>query len=107
MARKRKGGRMIAEIQRLKAMGLGKRAIARTLKISRNTLRKYWDPQGEGGPTEESGDSYRAPWSNAVDWNAVRKKLGQGQTLRHYWEEFRETLPVVTDRPYGSIPGSL
>ena len=82
---------MIAEIQRLKAMGLGKRAVSRLLKISRNTLRKYWEP-GEEGVSTESGASYRAPWSDRIDWEAVKKKLGQGQTLLHYWEEFREVL---------------
>ncbi|EQD25135.1 MAG: Resolvase helix-turn-helix protein [Leptospirillum sp. Group IV 'UBA BS'] len=81
MAGKRKGARMIREIQRLKSMGLGKRAVARTLGISRNTLRKYWEEatEGEGkdGPT-----TYQAPWSKRVDWEevgkAVEKETGLG-----------------------------
>ncbi len=75
----------------LKAMGLEKRAVSQLLKISRNTLRKYWEP-GEEEVSTESGASYRAPWSDRIDWEAVKKKLGQGQTLLHYWEEFREVL---------------
>ena len=41
MAGKRKGARMIQEIQRLKGLGLGKKAIARSLRISRNTVKQY------------------------------------------------------------------
>ena len=61
MAGKRKGVRMIREIQRLRAMGLGKRAVARTLQISRNTLRKYWDLE-EKEDVAVSPPAYQAPW---------------------------------------------
>ena len=91
MARKRKGARMIREIQRLKSMGLGKRAVARTLGISRNTLRKYWDPEAEGEAKSGPG-TYQAPWSERVDWKEVEKAVKDKQTLAHYWEEFQEKL---------------
>ena len=67
MAGKRKGVRMIQEIQRLKGMGLGIRAAARTLDISRNTIRKYWDLN----PTFERQCPRRV--KNAA---VVRKNLG-------------------------------
>lgn len=91
MAGKKKGTRMIREIQRLKSMGLGKRAVARTLGISRNTLRKYWDPGAEGEAKSGPG-TYQAPWSERVDWEEVEKAVKNNQTLAHYWEEFQEEL---------------
>lgn len=91
MAGKRKGVRMIREIQRLRAMGLGKRAVARTLQISRNTLRKYWDLE-EKEDVAVSPPAYQAPWSEKVDWDSARKAAERGQALAHYWEEFQTQL---------------
>jgi len=91
MAGKRKGTRMIKEIQRLKSMGLGKRAVARTLGISRNTLRKYWEEEAESEARRGPG-TYQAPWSEMVDWNEVGKALKNKQTLAHYWEELQAEL---------------
>jgi len=34
---------MIVDIMQLKKQGLSKRAVARRLGISRDTVRKYWD----------------------------------------------------------------
>ena len=96
MAGKRKGQRMLGEIQRLKAMGWRKKAVARTLGISRNTLKKYWEPSEAGIPPESTGgppEPYRAPWSDAVDWKAVDEAIKRGQALSHYWELFQEGQP--------------
>lgn len=51
---------MISEIQRLKAMGLSKRMIAKALGCSRNAVDKYL----EGAPelTSASPQEYRASW---------------------------------------------
>jgi len=89
---------MIREIQRLKSMGLGKR-VSRTLGISRNTLRKYWDPGvEEEGPREPI--TYQAPWSKRVNWKEVEKAVGRKQSLAHYWEELLEGVPTT---PPGGI----
>lgn len=89
---------MLGEIQRLKAMGFRKKAVARTLGISRNTLKKCWeDPEAGTAPENASGGSpelYRAPWSNGVDWEKVGEAVKRGQALSHYWELFQEGLPV-------------
>lgn len=88
MAGKWKGVCMIREIQRLRAMGLGKRAEERTLQISRNTLRKYWDLE-EKGKAAVSPPAFQSPWSEDVDWDSARKGAERGQSLAHYQEEFQ------------------
>ncbi|MGL3709451.1 hypothetical protein ACSYAY_01105 [Leptospirillum ferriphilum] len=103
MAGKRKGARMILEIQRLKGLGLGKKAIARALRISRNTVKQYW----EGGEVENRVPTvYQAPWSEVVDWEGVRKSVERGQALAHHWEAVQEALPQADPRsgvPYVSF----
>lgn len=97
MAGKRKGQRMLGEIQRLKAMGFGKKAVARTLGISRNTLKKYWESPEERTAMDNTGGSpavYRAAWSDNVDWKVVGEAVGRGQALSHYWERFLEGRPL-------------
>ena len=54
MAAPRKGPRTIAEIQRLKALGFGKKTAALSLGISRNTVKKYWEPR-EPEPATDPG----------------------------------------------------
>ena len=88
---------MLGEIQRLKAMGFGKKAVARTLGISRNTLKKYWKSPEEEPARENTGGFpavYRAPWSDSVDWKVVGEAIGRGQALSHYWERFLEGRPL-------------
>ena len=97
---------MLGEIQRLKAMGFRKKAVARALGISRNTLKKCWeDPEAGTAPENASGGSpelYRAPWSNGVDWEKVGEAVNRGQALSHYWELFQEGLPV--EAPLRLVP---
>ena len=90
---------MIREIQRLKGLGLGKKAIARALRVSRNTIKRYWE--GET-PETATATSYQAPWSEKVEWEEVRKALGKGQALAHYWEEVQEGLS--SDDPRAGVP---
>ncbi len=94
---------MIQEIQRLKGLGFGKKAIARALRISRNTVKQYWEgDEGENrAPTV-----YQAPWSEVVDWETVRKSVEKGQALAHHWEAVQEALPQADPRkgvPYVSF----
>ena len=103
MAGKRKGARMIQEIQRLKGLGFGRKAIARALRISRNTVKQYWG--GDAGE-DRAPTVYQAPWSEGVDWEAVRKSVGKGQALAHHWEAVQEALPQADPRkgvPYVSF----
>ena len=88
---------MLEEIQRLNSMGFGKKAVARTLAVSRNTIKKYWDEEkvakaGDDGPEASSVLSYQAPWSERIVWDDVRKAVDRGQALAHYWELYQEGL---------------
>lgn len=89
MAR-RKGIRMKQEIERLRGMGHGKKTISRILKVSRNTVRRYWDEstkQQEGPPP-----FYIAPWADAVEWKLVDEAISRGQSLSDYWECYQSVL---------------
>jgi len=87
---------MIEEIQRLKSMGFGKKAVARMLAVSRNTIKKYWEAEtvadGKEGPEAASVVFYQAPWSGRIVWDNVRKAVDRRQALAHYWELFQEGL---------------
>ena len=60
MAR-RKGLRMKQEIERLRGMGHGKKTISRILKVSRNTVRRYWEEE----KPEMAPPFYVAPWAES------------------------------------------
>lgn len=78
-----KGPRMIEEIQRLRGLGLSKRMIAKALDISRNTVDRYVD----AAPVDQrTTPSYKAPWSEKIDWNRVRESTVKGAPLSEYWE---------------------
>ena len=91
MAGKRKGVHLIHEIQRLRPMGLGKRAKERTLQISRNTLRKYWDLE-EKGEVAVLPPASQEPWSEKVDWDSARKGAERGQVWATTGEELQTQL---------------
>ncbi|MBI4224433.1 MAG: IS21 family transposase [Deltaproteobacteria bacterium] len=88
MAR-RKGLRMRKEIERLRALGHGKKTVARILRVSRNTVRQYWDNEV---PAELVMAPYVAPWADQVNWKAVEEAVAGGQSLADYWEEFLANL---------------
>lgn len=79
----KKGPRMIKEILRLRGMGLSKRRIALALRCSRSTVDKYL-----GAPVapDVSSSTYRAPWSESVDWAGIRSETERGFALQHVWE---------------------
>ena len=81
---KAKGPRMIKEIHRLRAMGLSKRKIAKALSCSRNTIDKYLAADGQS--FEKKPSSYRASWSEEVDWGALNGEINQGKPLQECWE---------------------
>ncbi|RYZ60495.1 MAG: IS21 family transposase [Proteobacteria bacterium] len=94
---KTKGPRMISEIQRLKAMGLSKRMIAKSLGCSRNTVDKYLSASPDAD--SESPKVYRAAWSDQVKWIDVESATSRGMTLSEFWERFislREELKDVS-----------
>jgi len=104
---------MIHEIQRMKAMGLGKKQIARALGISKNTVKNYW----ESAPTEEgylinaspvtSGSThpqsrYQAPWAGDLNWETIKSAADQGEALAVWWEEHLASLGAAS--PLNSVP---
>lgn len=90
MAAKGINVKIVDEIKRLQGMGFGKRRIARTLKIHRDTVSKIL----ENNPLENlainlpevkniSPDS----WTEKIDWQAVRKEVLLGVTLNVIYDE--------------------
>jgi len=88
MAR-RKGLRMKKEIERLRQLGHGKKTVSRILKVSRNTVRRYWEEETKA---EAPPPIYAAPWAEAVEWKVVSEAISRGQSLSDYWEEYTATL---------------
>ncbi len=91
---------MQAQIKRMSEQGYSIRAIARVLKLSRKTARKFLDisvPQPNESP----------PWVGAVDWDYVRQEVyGKGTTIKQihgevapevaylsFWRAFRDQVP--------------
>lgn len=100
MARQ-KGLRMRNEIERLRALGHGKKTISRILKVSRNTVRRYWeeDPNQAQSPPP----FYVAPWADHVEWKGVEEAISRGQSLCDYWESYQSLLHdghVLKSVPY-------
>ena len=55
MAEEMKGWKMYSKIQAMKEQGFSIRQVSRTLQVSRNTLKKYWEM-----PPEEYAEAYKA-----------------------------------------------
>jgi transposase len=99
MAKERTSVRMQAQIKLMSVQGYSIRAIARTLKISRKTVRRIL-----GMAVAEGSEP--APWIGAVDWEYVRQEVyGKGTTVKQiqcevapeigyvkFWRAFREKL---------------
>jgi transposase len=97
MAGKRTHLSKIAEIKRLIGLGLKDRAIARALKVSRNTV------AGARGAGESEDSQLVAKssadeplWCEKLDWERVRSEHEAGTDLTVLWEELVEngTVPV-------------
>lgn len=110
MAAQRLSMRKIKEVLRLRAQGLSDRAISRSLKIPRTTVRRYrrraerarveW-PLPEG-LTESALEARLFPPSPAVggnkrpapDWSYVHREMGRrGVTLQLLWLEYKAEHP--------------
>ena len=92
---------MRQEIERLRGLGHGKKTISRILKVSRNTVRRYWSEQAKRA--ESPPPFYVAPWSDGVDWKVVEEAISRGQSLSDYWESYQSGLPdghVLKPVPY-------
>lgn len=87
MARPRKSRQMHEQIFKLHKDGLGPRAIARALNVSRNTVRAVLR-RGEDGARERA----RPTWADGVDWAVVAREHGMGATLKSLW---RERVPHI------------
>ena len=75
MAKERTSVRMQAQIKILSEQGHSIRSIARILRLSRRTVRKFLEPAPQ--PTSEIGG-----WMETVDWEYVRQEVyGKGTTV--------------------------
>ena len=83
---KKKGTKMINEIKKYKERGLNLSEIARTMRVSRNTIKRYVH-ESSLGVSGGKGRAYHAPWSKDVDWPHVLLKKDLGVQLAHYWEQ--------------------
>lgn len=113
---KAKGPKMISEIIRLREAGLSRRAIARALNCSRNTVDKYLESGGEtlSSSATPVTPSYRAPWSDQIDWDLVRRLVKvEGEPVSDIWERLlsgrKSKVPYVSfwrefKRRYPSVP---
>ena len=99
MAKERTSVRMQAQVKLMSEQGYSIRAIARTLKIARKTVRKIL-----GIAVAEATEP--EPWIGAVNWDYVRQEVyGKGVTVKQiqrevapeiayvkFWRMFREKL---------------
>ena len=81
MARERTSVRMQAQIKILSEQGHSIRSIARILRLSCRTVRKFLEPVAP--PATESGG-----WMDTVDWDYVRQEVyGKGTTVKQIQRE--------------------
>ncbi len=99
MAKERTSVRMQAQIKILSEQGHSIRSIARILRLSRRTVRKFLEPAPQ--PTSEIGG-----WMETLDWEYVRQEVyGKGTTVKQiqrevapdiayvkFWRAFREKV---------------
>jgi transposase len=89
MAKERTSVRMQTQIKIMSAQGHSIRSIARVLRLSRRTVRKYLEPLAE--PQSESGG-----WQDKIDWNYVRQEVyGKGTTVKQIGQEVAPEIAYV------------
>lgn len=77
------------EIQRLKELGFKKKAVARTLKCSITTVKKYWNGGAQDlvfAPVIES-----PTWTREVNWDEIKSEASRGTPVNVLWEELSES----------------
>jgi hypothetical protein len=94
------------QILELRAKGYGIRAIARALKIHRDTVRAYLSEEdahrkirGESGPPDTGNELELRSWQNSVDWAGVRKEQGRGVSLKVLWHEVCPEVRLGISKP--------
>jgi hypothetical protein len=100
MAKERISVRMQVQIKTLSEQGYSIRSIARILKLSRKTVRKFLtDPATQSAAV--------ASWVSGIDWEYVRQEVyGKGTTIKQihlevapevaylsFWRAFRDQVP--------------
>jgi transposase len=80
---------MQAQIKTLSEQGYSIRSIARVLRLSRRTVRKYLEPAPQP-PSESSG------WEEEVDWDYVGQEVyGKGTTVKQIQREVAPEIAYV------------
>src|ERR687897_2342444 len=89
MAKERTSVRMQAQIKIMSEQGHSIRSIARVLRLSRRTVRKYLEPTPQ--PLGESGG-----WEEEIDWDYVRQEVyGKGTTVKQIGQEVAPEIAYV------------
>ncbi len=89
MAKERTSVRMQAQIKTMSEQGHSIRSIARVLKLSRRTVRKYLEPVAQ--PPSENGG-----WDEKIDWDYVRQEVyGKGTTVKQIQQEVAPEIGYV------------
>jgi len=84
------------EIRRLVGLGLSERSIARALKCSRKTVRKYLQ---KGGLNSSKVMLEEPFWVRNIDWRALGEEFSSGVPALVLWEELREKGVVPVQYP--------
>jgi len=89
MAKERTSVRMQTQIKLMSEQGHSIRSIARVLKLSRRTVRKYLESVPR--PSGESGG-----WEDKIDWDYVRQEVyGKGTTVKQIGQEVAPEIGYV------------
>lgn len=75
------------EIARLKGLNYSKTAVAKSLRLNRETVIKYWD-----GPKENQ--SLPPTWIEKIDWDYIKKEVGNGVPRKILYEEQKISAPL-------------
>jgi transposase len=89
MAKERTSVRMQTQIKIMSEQGHSIRTIARVLKLSRRTVRKYLEPAPVA--TQKTGG-----WQDEIDWEYVRQEVsGKGTTIKQIGREVAPQIEYV------------
>lgn len=94
----KKGVKMIEELVRRRANGEGLKTIARSLNISKNTVKNRLKDVGAYDVKEASKlacsdtfiikqDSFTPHWSGLIDWQRAISEIETGVGIKEFWEE--------------------
>jgi transposase len=89
MAKERTSVRIQAQIKIMSEQGHSIHSIARVLKLSGRTVRKYLESVPQ--PPSESGG-----WEEQIDWDYVRQEVHRkGTTVKQIGQEVAPEIPYV------------